>query len=377
MRGLGAVLATLGVLFLSPAWAGECAPDRVVAAYAEAQAAQAQGRAEQAEATWRALAAEGFAPAQRHLGEMLRQRSDSKAEAYWWLLLALQRGDRLARDPMSALGSEISMGARVSDRRRVEEWVPTSSACTRAFLDRLGKGQPSVRAFTASFSVEGNMGRPHDQVTVEAGHYLASLVREQPDLVPYLTALPAIRVENLPTVAAVDHGLDDQCPALVLDGGVLAPGGDRNRPAVTAAIRDAVHRCVDPPPVLKVEYRGRQLFLRSYDQNDTNLDLLRQALDLAEKLPPDLRALAAVPQRVVVEPLRPGEVRYAVALLMVSGEVRFSRVRGGTELADVVAGLVGAGAVLDGRRKGQDIIRVEAEQVAKRAREYLLKPASP
>lgn len=377
MRGLGVVLATLGVLFLSPAWAGECAPDRVVAAYAEAQAAQAQGRTEQAEATWRALATEGFAPAQRRLGEMLRHRSDSKAEAYWWLLLALQRGDRLARDPMSALGSEISMGARVNDRRRVEEWAPTSSACTRAFLDRLGKGQPSVRAFTASFSVEGNMGRPHDQVTVEAGHYLASLVREQPDLVPYLTALPAIRVENLPTVAAVDHGLDEQCPALVLDGGVLAPGGDRNRPAVAAAIRDAVHRCVDPPPVLKVEYRGRQLFLRSYDQNDTNLDLLRQALDLAEKLPPDLRALAMVPQRVVVEPLRPGEVRYAVALLMVSGEVRFSRVRGGTELADVVAGLVGAGAVLDGRRKGQDIIRVEAEQVAKRAREYLLKMASP
>lgn len=357
--------------------AAECGRDRVLTEYAAAVAAVDQGRAEAAEAGFRALALEGFAPAQRRLGELLRrQGGDSRTaretvEAYWWLAMAMRNGDRLARDGAFAVEGKLEMLARIDLDRKIEEWRPALSDCTRDLVRRRHDDGTADHSVGLNELVAGYWrpapapGTP-DWVP-QVGRYLLAIADAHPEFVPYVTAIGTVGVRALDAAALVEQPLSDGEPRLVLAQATVSRADPNQYPAVMAAIRDLVHRRADPPPVLRVDYRGRHLFLRSYGLNEAALALVKQALDLAEKLPPDLRALAAAPKRLVVEPLRPGEPKAAIATLeREQGAVRFSSLPGGHSAIDVVAGLVGAG-----RRLSSPDDKAAAEAAAQRAHDFL------
>lgn len=374
MRSCGAMLAVVLTLVAEAAGATDCTCGHALRAYEAAVAAQAAGRAAEAMADFRALAAQGFAPAQRRLGEALAAEGKVGAGLVW-LRLALKRGDHLASAPLFVLERGLDVQTQLAVDDLAEKWRPSLGPCGQNYLERRRSAQP-IRPdeFLSSIVIDhGVDGSPQD-LNARLGALLLYLGDTQPDLLPYLTALDTVRLARLNAAAAVDER-PGTSPRLVVNVNMLARKDTSLLSAVGAAVRDTIHRRTDPPTTLETAYRGRALRLSSYAQNDRAIALIQATLDLAETLPSDLKALAAEPRRLVVEPTRLGEEKLAIATLIVKkgerdGYVRFANIL--THPAhDVVAGLVNTGYRLKQLKAGKEADDRTANALSERAREFL------
>lgn len=351
------LIALVGVLLPLTAMAQDCQRDRALLLYRAAATAQEQGRLADAKAVFQPLAAEGFAPAQRRLGEILRQQGQ-REEAYLQILLAAKGGDALARTTRSRLEQEIDVGRSLEVKAKADAWKPTLGPCTTDMVNRRRSGQsikPAEILDGLTFDKHSHLA--DQQIYNGLGALVFKLLDTNPQLQPYLTSMGTPYISMVRSGAA---GIDEDshgAARLVLDfASIERP--DRNLPAVINALREVVHRRADPPPVLESQYRGRAIKVKAYDQPDKALAVIKQGIDMAESLPADLRALASLPKRLVVDPTPFGESKESVGVLVVKagekdGYLRFPVHPSAYSATDVAVSMATTGYRLSLIQKGE------------------------
>lgn len=352
------LIALVGVLLPVAAMAGDCERNRAIRIYRAAVTAQEQGRQEDAQAAFQPLAVEGFAPAQRRLGEILRQQGRLE-EAYLQVLLAVKGGDALARTARSRLEEEIDVGRSLDIKAKADAWKPTLGPCATDMMNRRRAGQHIKPVeILDGVTFDKNPHLTDQQIFNGVGALVFKLLDTNPQLHPYLTSMGTPYIAMVRSGAA---GMDEDSHGearLILDPGSLDRQNDRVLPAVINALREVVHRRVDPPPVLEAQYKGRSVKVKGYDQPEKALAVIKQGIDMADSLPADLRSLASVPKRLVVDPSPFGEAKETVGVLMVKagekdGYLRFPVHPGAYSATDVAVSMVTNGYRLSLVRNGE------------------------
>lgn len=288
-----ATLALVGAfLAVSPVAAAECGRTYFVDAYRSAVAAQRKDVG-QATAIFRTLAEEGFAPAQRRLGEILLP--DHRQEALQWLRLAMQRGDEQAPDSMTA--ANATADERQAAIAAAKQWFVQDAICMQGFAQNLRQGAPiSLKDFIDEIRV--SKGVPHSPQEISGrllGLFFAVFQRD-PSFLPYLRAVTTVVIGSTP-VAAWAFRQEGRTTLVIDDKMLMSPDPARLKmllATVVDGVRTNVHDRVEPPAYHKVSHRGRSIVAIGYGDAARALDLIRKGIDLAETLPPDLRRLANV-----------------------------------------------------------------------------------
>lgn len=334
------------ILVLLPAMASAeiCERGQLIKAYGTV-VAYSDTQPQIAQAVIRSLANSGFAPAQRRLGLLLKEDPGTLEEALFWLNLAVKGKDLRARRPRDQLGQMASLAMATKVDRRVEAWQPTEGFCAQAFKDYLADGKAlGAGNFTQYLQVDNKLDRPFAIVSKQVAALMIELAKTDPGFYHYLTAIDSITVTQMKSVARMRD--DGQRIWVELDADYLANPIPSGHPAVITAVRHAIHRQVEPLSVRSADYRGRRIVVRSYEDDQLALGLIKAALDLVEKLPPTLRVHAQQFTLMVSEPTNIGEVRRGVATPKKQADgslfVLLSDL-GGFRPVDIAAGLVAAG----------------------------------
>lgn len=294
----------------------------------------------------RSLANSGFAPAQRRLGLSLKDDPQTLEEALFWLSLAVKGKDIRARKPRDQLAQLASLAMITRIDRKVVAWQPTEGFCTQAFRDYLADGKAlGVGNFAHYLWVDNKLDRPFETVSKQVAVLLTEIAKSEPAFYHYLTGIDLIAVVKTGSVARVQD--DRRRVGVELNADYLADPKPSGHTAVITAIRHAIHRQVDPLVSLSADYRGRQITVRSYEDGQPALALIKAALDLIETLPPALQVHTRQFTLMVSEPTNIGEARNGIATPQTQEDgslyVLLSDFSGGFTPVDIVSGLVAAG----------------------------------
>lgn len=285
------VLAVLFTCRPTAVTAAECARTYFLDYYRSGMADTKSGHVVQAEKAFRTLAEQGFAPAQRRLGEILVGNSakpESRQEGLLWLKLATRAGD-----PLAAEAQKIANATKDEDsaaRQAATGWHAEMPECMRAFGDRLAKGQQvSLKDFVTDVKMQ--KGADGQNIAKGLMQRFSAIYGKDPGFLPYIRALSVVAVGK--------HGLAAQAvrtagaTMVILDEQALTnPDSKRLNvmlEATVTAIRVSVHDEADPPSRLTAIHGGRTITAIGHADASQAVEVIRAGIDLAEALPPDLR----------------------------------------------------------------------------------------
>lgn len=336
--------------------AAECARTYFLDEYKAALAALKKNDRASAAGTFRVLAEQGFAPAQRRLGEELtRSGADERAEGLMWLRLAYDNSDQLALDAMK--GSGASREELDTAKQAAAGWTARFPECMRGFESRLRAGDlVSLRDFIADVKLgKDNLRQPQESAKMLLALFF-HLYRTDPTFLPYLRAINTIAIMPQ-SMSAMTVRLDGQS-VLTLDEAMLnAPDPERLKTflkVVAEAVRTQVHDQADPPIRLSVTHRGRTIVAFGHADAQQAVELIRKGIDLTETLPPDLRRLAGIVKEMRYEAPPMGEdVRSNGTYISDRGFIWFKRQPENISPRDVAASLVANGVLAEAARKGE------------------------
>lgn len=358
-----------------PAAAEECGRTYFVDQYRVGVAALSKKDTATAGRIFRTLANEGFAPAQRRLGELLLAEGAAyRGEALAWLRVALLGSDDQASDSFA----DAKASAEESDAAfaAARAWRPSPTTCMNGFLARVrGGGNLVVGDFADNIKITKEAPDRDQIVRVFVG-LLSKLYAKDPAFLPYLRALPVVAIGS-GTITAAPMRRDGQTE-LGVNWRMLANPDPRVEALLTTVmegIRTAVHDRVDPPSYLKATHRGRTILAIGHRDATLAMDLIRRGIDLADTLPPDLHRLASTVKTLRYEAPSAGvDVKAGGTYVRSDNLIWFKKNPRHMSPSEVAANLVGDGVYADFAGKG-DVPLFEASRKAayeaRRARDLL------
>lgn len=371
-----AVIALVTMATGGTGHAAECKRTYFLDQYKAAVAAQRKGDAAQAENIFRQLAQDGFAPAQRRVGQAMLE-TNNRAEGLAWLRRAMVGGDDLAVEAWRAAKTDADEASRA--RAEAETWRPTLPDCMREFQNRFRAGERRrLDDFVESLSLSRKVTHSPEEVGRRFMALLVALDRDDPTFLPYLRALGPLLV-GLRGASAMPLR-DDTKSALAVDIDMLMdPNPERLRSFLAFTIdgiRTAVHDQADPPNRLESKHRGRTIVAYGYSDAHQAMSLIKAGIDVADGLPPDLKAHAATVKTLRYEaPARSMDVRATGTYLKNDNLIWFGRSPDYMTPRDIAASLVANGmyaqAASNGSITGQDV-KDQVRRAGQRVRDILV-----
>ena len=284
------IVALLVGLVAPAARAQSCA---IIDDYRKAEAAYGRKDLAAAATGFRALAEQGLGPAQLRLGQMLGAGQGAPAdpiEAYRWLVLAADVGAPGAKPALTAHEAKLTADQRAAKIDPVT-WQAKLGPC----LSSYPRGTPYKFELVVNRVVKAPSASGPDERRLKwlIGN-LESVRLGSPRYLIYMKALYGIGFVG-GTAPFVTIDTRDNLPLLVVNE-TYADGvtQDRLLQLVTAAV-SAVHKALAPAPAVAgttETYKGRTIRITADDEGKRFLAMLKQAIDMADQLPPDLAKLA-------------------------------------------------------------------------------------
>ncbi len=317
-RRLRAAFLLIGlVAWPHPSAAAACPPGRFIKAYESALSLAVEGRHAAAFAAWKALAEQGFAPAQSQLGRLYAAGKGTRcddARALLWLGLAEKAGEFRALKMARKVAKRISRADRTRASALRSGWTPGIDACLRDSLadtaarDLVAGGPRNIEGLDG---VEWGIRREYKGIAVIADGedtfsgmktVIDVIAKFRPFQIAYFQGLDAVvvgRSEDLIRAGHVDplpgtrtKGIRLFVPAAYVVGGkALATA-----PAILLQAMGQTFRVLDGVDATDrhaVIYKGTRLSGSKHPDVDNKrfFKEVSRALDLADKLSPGLARL--------------------------------------------------------------------------------------
>ena len=303
-------LCLLGfALSTSAVQAHGCTPRDFIEAYRQASAASARKDVAAAIARFRALAEQGLGPAQARLGQLLSDAPGSDLiEAHLWTALAADIGTPGTDDTLSLIEARLTGPQLEQSKSTHRGWQPKLGPCL-SVDPRLPRADGLF-----GYNLDLLIGRvlvPRSMSDAKVKHakwWLASnleLVRvKNPRFLIYFKALYGVAFVGDGPFVVIDSRED--LPLLMINEGFTdGVTEERLRDMVTAAVTAVTTSLMPPIKAAAPEtYKGRIIRSISTPDGRRFVDAMKQAIDLAERLPHELSELARSLSDLRYEPRR-------------------------------------------------------------------------
>jgi len=310
----GFAVLTLLLAFVPAAWAQECPPNGFIDAYRQAEAADARKDFAAAVAQFRPLAEQGLGPAQLRLGQLMAAGEGVPADpvaGYRWTALAADVDTPGAKAALAALEPRLSAPQRAQVKPR--GWKPTLGPCLA--VDPRIKRSDGTPGYDAQRLVNRVL-RPRLASVAQPArrdwlvHALEGVRTKSPRYLIYLKSLYGVRfVDGTAPLIVVD--VRENLPLLVINEEIATTSMEDGGNVLIGAAVYAVHKLL-MPPVIAFEtqsYKGRTIRFPATDDGRRFLAVMKQAIDMAENLPPALAKEARAVLDIRYEPREPYDKR--------------------------------------------------------------------
>jgi hypothetical protein len=373
LRTAAAAVVLVPALAAAQSQSPTCA---IIADYRAADAAYGRKDFAAAATQFRPLAEQGLGPAQTRLGQMAAAGQGGPAdpvEAYRWLVLANDVKAPGAKEALAAL--KVTPEQRAQAKVDPATWQP-------AKLGPCLDGDPRIKRPNGStgYNFERVINHvlkapsasgPEKQRLDWLMRNLESIRQASPRYLIYYKALYGIAFTgNGPFVVIQSR---DNLPMLVVNETYTDTVTEARLKDLTSAAFAAVHGALVPATVAGASesYKGRTIRYAATDDGRKFLAMIKQAIDMAEQLPPDLARLARVSTDLRYEPrgaydsrggaMSVGETRPDPATG--HGYISYSQMFANSSPAGLVINMVGGGVLV--RRVNE---RAEAQHQLDEAR---------
>lgn len=315
MRRSGCLTAWMLVFaIMRAASAQDCPQGGFIEAYRQAEAAAARKNFAAAVAQFRPLAEQGLGPAQLRLGQLIAAGKGEPAvlvEAYRWTALAAEVDTPGAQATLAALETRLDPAQRT--QAQPNGWKPSLGPCLA--VDPRIERSDGVPGYNAELLV--NHVTPAQPTTVAEKETrdwlwraLESVRRNSPRHLIYLKSVYGVRFTDgpLPLIVIDSH---NNLPELVINEEIAPTAtSDGGKDLIGAAVY-AVHKQLMPPVVASEthSYKGRTIRIPTTDEGREFLAVMKQAIDMAESLPPVLAERARAVLDIRYEPKDPYDKR--------------------------------------------------------------------
>ena len=300
--------------FASTAAAQDCPPNGFIDAYRQAEAAYARKDFAAAVAQFRPLAEQGLGPAQLRLGQLTAAGEGAPADpvaAYRWTALAADVDTPGAKAALAALDPRLSAAQRA--QAKPNGWKPTLGACLA--VDPRTKRSDGTPGYDARLLVN-HVFRPEAPSVAQPQrrdwlvHALEGVRTKSPRYLIYLKSLYGLRfVDGTSPLIVIDTR--DNLPELVINEQTAMDSMDDGGKVLIGAAVYAIHKQL-MPIVVAVEtqsYKGRTIRFPATDDGRRFAAVMKQAIDMAESLPPALAKEARAVLDIRYEPREPYDKR--------------------------------------------------------------------
>lgn len=297
VQRLGGILAGL-LLWGAAAAAQDCASTSFTRAYRAGEAAAVRKDFGEALAAFRPLAEQGLGPAQRWLGRLLADGSGTAADpvdAVRWTARAAAIDAPGAKEQLEALERRLSPDQR-AQATAPSTWRPELGPCL-AVDPTIKHGEAASHYdFPAIINhVLNGLGdtAPTRRQLEWLARTLEIIRAKEPRFLIYLKSLDGIGFASGGPLAVILRRAGYQ-PVIVINDQFIDTVSTDKANELARVAAEAIHDLLVPPSTaMAVEtYRGRTIRTMKTDEGRRFLTLIRQAIDLAETLPPELAALA-------------------------------------------------------------------------------------
>jgi hypothetical protein len=299
----------LGAALAASAAAQNC---DFIADYRRAEAAYARKDFAAAAAEFRRLAEQGLGPAQLRLGQLLADGQGVPADpigAYRWLVLAADIAAPGAQEALAAFAPRLSAAQRERANIAPATWQPAKlGACL--------SGDPNIKRpnGTAGYDFKLVVNRlvetpsatgPPERRRNWLAHNLEVVRTNSPRYLIYFKSLYGIRFVGGTAPFVTTTTLDDH-PAIDLNETYADVITAERLTQLIGAAAVAVHTSLSFHPVATAtaSYQGRTIRYPASDGGRRFLVVVKQAIDMVDRLPPDLAALARSAADLRYEPRR-------------------------------------------------------------------------
>lgn len=253
-------------------------------AWKQGYEAYTSGRFDEAQDVLEPLAENGFAPAQWLVGRMVGEGQGAAKDVIAglvWLKLAGLSQIRQARPDASKLENQLDMTGFEQVRRRQESWQPK---ITRSCSDDT--------AVPTKYGDAGNVKKGPQQLQQWWKDFVIDASSRNPQAMLYLLTLPAvIFVGDGANASVIRHkGMTILMVNETLSERTMTESLEAILPAAREAVNDAALAAVFDAPT--ETYKGRTLEGYPAADNQAFMTLMRRAIDMADKLPANLRKKA-------------------------------------------------------------------------------------
>lgn len=272
-----------------------CYGSALLKTWKQGHAAFEAGQYGNAYATLLPLAENGFAPAQWLVGRMTAEgqgTAKNKAASWMWLKLAGQREMKLARPYARALEDQLDPTAYDNARRQTENWKPKwSPACEQQ------------QDWDVTLSIPKDSSLKLDDMVRWWADLIRMVRKNDTDAAAYLLTQPRIMFAELDQNAGVERSKKGDNLVVVsasMRNLPLSEAIDRIVPVVRESVNDMALNSVGSPPT--ITYKGRLLRGYAAAESEPFLDMIRQAINVSDALPPALRAKVQLIREIRYEP---------------------------------------------------------------------------
>jgi hypothetical protein len=292
--------------------AESCDPAAIIDAYRQAEAAYQAHDFAAAAAQFRPLAEQGLGPAQLRLGEIL-QAGDKPdpAQVYHWIALAAETHTPGAAAAVTKLTQQVGPAQVALYRFTPGTWRPSQLWSCLA-VDPHVTRPDGTQDYDVTRLINHAMAAP----TTQRAHtdWLAAALEairtRSPRSLIYLKALYGIRLVDGAGPFAVPSA-QDKLPLVIVNQDRMDKVSAKAPDPLLMAVITAVHAVLMPEdytprtPVTET-YKGYTIRTTSDRGGQAFLEFAKKAIDLTDRLPPDLLALARSMTDIRLEPLDAG-----------------------------------------------------------------------
>jgi hypothetical protein len=298
------LLAAAAAALLAPALAAAQSPNSspaatcaIIADYRAAEAAYGRKDFGAAAAQFRPLAEQGLGPAQTRLGQMAAAGQGGPAdpvEAYRWLALAAAVNAPGAKEALAGL--KVTPEQRAQAKVDPAKWQPAKLGPCLDGDPRIKRpdgatGYNFERVINHVLKAPSATGSEKRRLDWLMGN-LEKVRLASPRHLIYFKALHGIAFAGNGPFVVIESR--DNLPMLVVNETYTDTVSDSQLKDLTSAALVAVHRALVPVTVASATetYKGRTIRYTPTDQGRKFLATMKQAIDMADQLPPDLAKLA-------------------------------------------------------------------------------------
>ena len=306
----------LGAMTAAGARAQECAPNAILDAYRQGEAAYQRKDFAAALARLKPLAEQGLGPAQLRVGQMLAEDTAKPdlVEAYRWTALAADAGASGAGAALDAVKARLTPMQIAQAGVNPASWQPANLWPCLAVDPRTKRpdgttGYDAARLVNHVEIAKTATGAPAQRLAWLAAN-LEAIRTKSPRYLIYFRALHGILFVGGPG-QMVSAQQREGLPLLVVNEAYTdKPALETLQQLVAAAIYGVGVALVPPVVATDVEtYKGFTIRTDKSERGQRFLALIKAGIDMLAQLPPDLAAQARSTTDVRFEPSKPFDSR--------------------------------------------------------------------